>query len=98
DDERRAMAHCVEVTETVNSLRALLNFHPSEKADVWVRPMSPVGPIPNQWYGRGGALDSPARVAHSPAGHAEEKELEHELKLWGAYAATMAKIGRFEVL
>jgi len=38
--ERVAMAHCVQFAQTVNSLRALLGFHPGERAEVIVRPLA----------------------------------------------------------
>jgi valyl-tRNA synthetase len=41
-----AMAHCIEVTDAVNSLRALVGVHPGAKVHVWIRPvLNPKGTV-----------------------------------------------------
>jgi valyl-tRNA synthetase len=37
DAEQIAMGHCIEATEAINSLRALLGFHPGQRAKVILR-------------------------------------------------------------
>jgi valyl-tRNA synthetase len=38
--EATAMQHCIEATEAVNSLRALVGVHPGERIEVYVTPLS----------------------------------------------------------
>jgi valyl-tRNA synthetase len=40
DDEQLAMEHCIAATEAVNSLRALLGFHPGDRVSVVIRAVS----------------------------------------------------------
>jgi len=37
-DEARAMTRCIETAEAINSLRALLGYHPGDRVEAFVRP------------------------------------------------------------
>ncbi len=38
EDEARAMTRCIETAEAINSLRALLGYHPGDRVEAFVRP------------------------------------------------------------
>ena len=76
DDEKKSMDYCVEATEKINSLRALLGYRPGDRPRAALRPILwPEGPI----YDRQKFIEV-------------NRKFVQEFNQWKRYATAMAKL------
>jgi valyl-tRNA synthetase len=96
--ESDAMAHCVEVTREINSLRSLLQYHPGQRIEALIKPMAPVQQISDDLYNEGGVIDPPPQRASQNATPAQASQLATEFGKWRSYAMALCKLESLTLL
>jgi valyl-tRNA synthetase len=97
-EDDAAMRRCFETTQTINSLRALLGYHPGQRVNVILRPLKLTGSRnTDDMFTDDGALN-PAKPASVPMTDEEQAAFAAEFENWRGYAATLAKCMEIKLL
>jgi len=97
-EDDAAMNRCIEATQAINSLRALLGYHPGQRVNVILRPLKLTGSrITDDMFTEGGALN-PAKPASVPMTDEEQAAFAAEFANWSGYASTLAKCLEIKLL